>query len=129
MTVPRLPEPRIHGDQRGSATIVMTALMAAVVMFSGAAMLIAGFQVAQHRARAAADLSALSGAAAFQQGSDGCGQARRTATGNGARLTACDHVGDEVDFVVTVRVSVTVLTRIPGLPRSVTAEAHAEPLR
>lgn len=120
---------RQRQDQRGSATMIMVGLMSVVVLLAGSAMLIAGFLVGQHRARAAADLSALSAAAAFQQGADGCAQARRTALGNGARLTDCDRVGDEVDFVVSVRVAVEVRTRVPGLPRSLAAAAHAEPLR
>jgi secretion/DNA translocation related TadE-like protein len=104
-------------------------MMAVVVLLSGTTMLVAGYLVGQHRARAAADLSALSAAAALRSGGDGCGQARRTARSNGARVTRCDRVGDEVDWVVTVRVSVPTRTRVPGLPQAVIAEAHAEPTR
>lgn len=109
--------------------MLMTGVLAVVVVISAAALLIAGFMLAQHGARSAADLSALSAAAGFSQGQDGCGQARRTARGNGARVTSCDRVGDEVDFVVTVAVAVEVRTRVPGLPRSVGATAHAEPVQ
>lgn len=115
-------------NERGSATMLMVGLMAVVVLLSGAAMLVAGYLVGQHRARAAADLSALSAAAVFEQGGDGCAQAQRTARANGARVIRCDQVGDEVAFVVTVRVAVSVRTRVPGLPRLVVAEAHAEPV-
>ncbi len=114
--------------ERGSATLLVVGLMAVVVVLSGAAMVIAGYLVAYHRARGAADLSALSAAAAFEKGENGCGQARRTAAQNGARLTRCDRVGDEVDFVVTVRVAFVVQPRMPGLPGLVSAVAHAEPL-
>ena len=114
-------------NERGSATMLMIGLMAVVVLLSGTAMLVAGYLVGQHRARAAADLSALSAAAVFQGGGDGCTQARQTARRNDARLTRCDRVGDRVDWVVTVRVAVPTRTRVPGLPRAVTAEAHAEP--
>jgi len=115
-------------NERGSATMLMIGLMAVVVLLSGAAMLVAGYLVGQHRARNAADLSALSAAAVFEQGGDGCAQARRTARANGARVTHCDQVGDEVDSVVTVRVAVSTRTRVPGLPRQTVAEAHAEPV-
>jgi len=37
-------------------------------------------------------------------------------------------VGDAVDFVVTVRVTVVVRTRTPHMPRTVAAEAHAGPV-
>ena len=91
-------------------------------------MVICGYLLGYHRARAAADLAALSGAVAYQQGRDGCAEARRLASANGARLADCDEVGDQVDFVITVRVTVAVGLRVPGLPRTITAEAHAGPV-
>jgi secretion/DNA translocation related TadE-like protein len=112
-------------DERGSASVLMIGIMAVVVLLSGAALLIAGYLVAHHRARAAADLAALSGATAYAAGTDACRQAGRTARANGARLTRCDLAGDPVDFVVTVRTQVPVGMRISGLPTSVAAEAHA----
>jgi secretion/DNA translocation related TadE-like protein len=116
-------------DERGSATMLMVGVLAVVVLLSGAALLVAGYALSNHRARAAADLSALSAAAAFARAGDGCAQARRTAMANGARLTHCDRVGDDVDFVVTVGVAVSVRTRVPGLPTAIDAQAHAEPVR
>jgi secretion/DNA translocation related TadE-like protein len=107
----------------------MTGILGVIVALSGAALIIAGYAVGFHRARAAADLSALSGAAAFQDGREACAQASHTARQNGARMDHCDVVGDTIDFVVTVRVSVIARTRIPHLPRTVAAQAHAGPVR
>jgi secretion/DNA translocation related TadE-like protein len=120
---------RFVRSESGSASVLMTGVLGVVVALSSAALVIAGYAVGYHRARAAADLSALSGAAAFQGGRDACAQAARTARQNGARLDHCDVVGDAIDFVVTVRVSVIARTRIPQLPRAVTAQAHAGPVR
>ena len=112
-------------DQRGSGTVLMAAVMSVVVALAAAATVVAGYLGSHHRARSAADLAALSGAAAYAQGKDSCDQARRTAHDNGARVTRCAQVGDQFDFVVTVRVAVEVRVRSPGLPRRVEAEAHA----
>jgi len=116
-------------SESGSASVLMTGVLGVVVALSSAALVIAGYAVGYHRARAAADLSALSGAAAFQGGREACAQAARTAQQNGARLDRCDVVGDAIDFVVTARVSVLARTRIPHLPRAVTAQAYAGPVQ
>jgi secretion/DNA translocation related TadE-like protein len=113
-------------SELGSASVLMAGIIGVVVALSSAALIIAGY--AYHRARAAADLSALSGAAAYQEGRNACAQATQTARQNGARVEHCDVVGDVIDFVVTVRVSVIARTRIPHLPRTVKAEAHAGPV-
>jgi secretion/DNA translocation related TadE-like protein len=118
---------RIVRSELGSATALMIGIMGVVVSFSSAALVIAGYAVGYHRARAAADLSALSGAAAFQQSREPCAQAALTARQNGAQVVRCNQVGDAVDFVVTVQVSVVAGTRIPQTPRTVAAEAHAGP--
>jgi secretion/DNA translocation related TadE-like protein len=119
---------RIVRSELGNATTLMVGIMGVVLALSSAALVIAGYAVGYHRARAAADLSALSGAAAFQQGREPCTQAGLTARQNGAQVARCNQVGDAVDFVVTVRVSVVVSTRIPHVPRTVAAEAHAGPV-
>jgi len=116
-------------SERGSASVLMIGIIGVVVTLGSAALLIGGYAVGYHRARAAADLSALSAAAAYQQGHDACVQARQTARRNGARVDHCDLVGDAVDFVVTVRVSVVARTRIPQMPTTVVAEAYAGPVR
>ena len=116
-------------SERGSATTLMVGVMGVVVALSSAALVIAGYAVGFHQARAAADLSALSGAAAFQQGREPCAQAALTAKHNGSRMERCSQVGDAVAFVVTVRVSVVARARLPQLPKTVAAEAHAGPVR
>ena len=115
--------------ERGSASVLMVGVMAVVVTLTSAALVIAGYATSYHQAREAADLSALSGAAAFEHGRDACAQARQTARQNGARVDRCGLVGNAIDFVVTVRVSVTARTRVPQLPKQVAAEAHAGPVR
>jgi secretion/DNA translocation related TadE-like protein len=111
--------------ERGSASILMAGLMGVVVLLWGAAMLVAGYQLAYHRVRAAADLTAVSAAAAFANGADACEQARRSAPENGGRLLACHQVGDQFDYVVAVHVEIRVRSRIGRLPRAVRAWAYA----
>jgi secretion/DNA translocation related TadE-like protein len=120
---------RTAGSELGSASVLMAGILGVVVALSSAALVIAGYAVGYHRARAAADLSALSGAAAFQDGRDPCAQAALTARFNGARVDRCSQVGDALGFVVTVRVSVVARARIPQMPRTVAAEAHAGPVQ
>lgn len=120
-------QPKGPHDQRGSGTLLMAGVMGVVGVCGLTAMLLAGYLVAAHLARGAADLAVLSAAAAYQQGADPCAQARRTAAANGARIRHCDQVGDAVDFVVSVAVIVDLRTRVPGLPRTVPARAHAGP--
>jgi secretion/DNA translocation related TadE-like protein len=120
--------PKTVRSEIGSASVLMIGVIGVVVVFSSGALVIGGYAVGYHRARAAADLSALSGAAAYQQGREPCAQAAKTARQNGARVDRCDLVGDVIDFVVSVRVSVIARTRIPQLPSTVAAEAHAGPV-
>jgi len=105
--------------------MLMIGVMIVVLTLGLMAMCVAGYLVAGHRARSTADLAAVSGAAGFAQGQDACGAARQNALANHARVLTCDQVGDLVDFVVTVRIQVTVQTRVPGLPTSIEAVAHA----
>jgi secretion/DNA translocation related TadE-like protein len=120
--------PRIVRSELGNASVLMAGILGIVVALSSAALVIAGYAAGYRRARAAADLSALSAAAAFQDGRDPCMQAGLTARQNGARLDGCSKVGDAIDFVVTVRVSVVARNRLPHLPRAVAAEAYAGPV-
>ena len=99
--------------------------MGVVVLLSAAATVVAGYAVAYHRVRGAADLAAVSAAAAFEQGGDACGQARRSAADNAARVVRCDQVGDQIAYVVSVHAEIRVRSRIRGLPTRVQAWAHA----
>ena len=114
-------------SERGTATFVMLGVLAVVLAVAAAGMVVGGYLVAVHRARAAADLAALSGAAAFQHGGAACPKARAIALSNGADLVVCDQVGDQLDFVVTARVRVRIGSEwaLPGLPKSVEAIAYA----
>jgi secretion/DNA translocation related TadE-like protein len=105
--------------------MLMIGVLAVVLMLSVSGVVVAGYLVAAHRVRTAADLAALSGAAAQASGSDGCPAARSNARSNGARLVECGQVGDSVDFVVTVRAEVEVDVLFPGLPKRLRAVAHA----
>jgi secretion/DNA translocation related TadE-like protein len=120
--------PRIVRSELGNASVLMAGILGIVVALGSAALVIAGYAAGYHRARAAADLTALSAAAAFQDGRDPCMQAGLTARQNGAQLDGCSKVGDAIDFVVTVRVSVLARNRLPHLPRTVAAKAHAGPV-
>ena len=117
---------RHRRPERGSASVLMVGLLSVVVVLGAAAALIGGYALAYHRARSAADLAALSGAVA-EQGRPACVDADRIARANRVRLADCDQVGDQVDFVLTVRVAAAVQSRLPGLPDEVEAEAHAGP--
>jgi secretion/DNA translocation related TadE-like protein len=103
----------------------MVGVMTVLLMFGLMAMCVAGYLVAGHRARSAADLAALSGASAFAAGRDACGAARENALKNDARVLSCQQVGDLVDYVVTVRIEVRVQARIAGLPTTLEVVAHA----
>ena len=115
-------------DERGSGTLLMVGTMAVVGVVATMAMVAAVYLVAGHRAHGAADLAALSGAAAYAEGRAPCPAAARLARANGARLTRCDQVGDDVDYVVSVTVAVEVGMRVPGLPRTLSGRAHAGPV-
>jgi secretion/DNA translocation related TadE-like protein len=116
-------------DERGSGTMLMIGLLGILLAFGTTAIWAAGYLAAAHQARAAADLAALSAAVAIEAGADGCAVAGRVAVDNGIRLSVCDLVGDQVDFVVSVEVVRPVRTGVPGLPAEVTAVAHAGPGR
>ena len=115
-------------DERGSGTLLVVGLMAVVGVVATMAMVAAVYLVVGHRARGAADLAALSGAAAYAEGRDPCLAAGRLARANDARLVRCDRVGDDVDYVVSVTVEVEVGLRVPGLPRALQGRAHAGPV-
>lgn len=111
-------------DQRGSGTLLMAAVALLVMVLAGAGLVLAGYVAAQHAAAGAADLAALSGAAAYARGQDACSAAGEVARANRVNLTGCRVFGDSFGFVV--KVTVTRQLRPPrGLPNTVTASAEA----
>ncbi len=83
-------------DERGAATVLALAL-AAVLMMVGLAGAWVGAAVARHRvAQSAADLAALAGAQAVQEGGSACAVAAEVARANRTRLSACSLRGEDV---------------------------------
>lgn len=115
----------VDRSERGSGSMIMIGVMLVVTTVALAGICIAGYLVAAHRVRSAADLAALSGASAVSRGEEGCRAARSNARANGVTVASCAQVGDEVDFVVTVEAQLAVALRLPGLPSTVAATAHA----
>ena len=112
-------------DERGSGTVyalgVIAVLLAAAVGIAG----LIQAQSAAGRARAAADLAAISGATVLSSviaPGDPCAMAGRVAAANGASVSACSVAGEDVT------VSVVVPTTILGRPRQATAQARAGPV-
>ncbi|MGN8244850.1 Rv3654c family TadE-like protein [Cellulomonas soli] len=97
------------GDDRGSGTVVVLALIAVVLVLGAGLGLLAGAHGAAGRAQAAADLAALAGASTLPRSGleVACGIAEETAARNGARATGC--VEDEPD-VLRVTVSLGTVT-------------------
>ena len=94
---------RPTGD-RGSATVWVIALSAALAVVGAAVVLVGAATVARHRAGAAADLAALAAAGRAVRGEPGaCGLAADVARANAATLVSCTV---DVDAVVDLRVSI-----------------------
>ncbi len=86
----RFSRPR---GERGAVTMLVIPMLGVLVL---AALLLAfqgGVVISQRRAQAAADLAALAGAAALQQGRVACDSAAEIAARNGARLRSCQVGG------------------------------------
>nr|WP_303771896.1 Rv3654c family TadE-like protein [Actinomyces oris] len=112
-------------DERGSGTVyalgVITVLLVAALGITG----LIQAQSATGRARAAADLAAISGATVLSSviaPGDPCAMAGRVAAANGASVSSCSVTGEDVT------VSVVVPTTILGRPRQATAQARAGPV-
>jgi len=109
---------------RGSATVWLIGLTALIGLATTAGVVHGGAVVARHRAEVAADLAALAGAVQVSVGEDGpCATAARIAGRNGGRLTACAVAGDDVEVVVTRRLT---LGRLGS--RTAIARARAGPV-
>lgn len=125
----RLTMPRRTGAarqrERGSGTVLAVAAIGVLLILATAGLQLGASATAAHRARTAADLSALAGASAIQEArGDACTWASEVAGSNGARLLECSPGEGES---VRVRVSTPVSTRWPGVPDQAVASARAGP--
>lgn len=111
--------------QRGSATILVAVGMLVVVLLTGLGLLLGALTLGRSRIQGAADLAALAGAEVQRAGGEGCGAARAAAERNRVRLVRCGVAGDEVEFVVSVRVAAPLPVRVPGLRPDAEAVAYA----
>ena len=96
---------------QGSATVVVVAALGVLLTVGIGGLALVSAVVASHRAHAAADLAALSGAAVLVRG-DGaaaaCTRADAVARANGATTVSCRAGFDQsIELVVTVRAGVS----------------------
>lgn len=101
----RLRRPDHGGSDCGAATVLAVALVVCVLALTAGGLVIASAVVASHRARLAADLAALAGAGAGQDGADpsrACAVAQDVARRNGAATRSCSAGGGVLDVRVTV---------------------------
>ncbi|MGJ3508065.1 Rv3654c family TadE-like protein [Enemella sp. A6] len=111
--------------ERGSATLLMVTVIALLAAAAVGAAIIGVYLEAVHRARAGADLTAVSAAVEHSRGGAACRIAEQVASRNEVRLIDCEVVAEPAEFAVSVTVEVPVNTRVGGLPRAVRARAHA----
>lgn len=104
---------------QGSTTVVAAGLVGVALAGCLVAASLAGLVSAQHRAAAAADLAALTGARVPAQG---CQVARRVAADNGTRVTRCEVTGPVVTLTVQLEADAPL-----GLSPTIEAEARAGP--
>ena len=88
-------------DELGAGTVLAVAMMGLLVTVTVVAAGVAAVIAAHRIAQSAADLAALAGAAAIQDGGDPCAQAAEVADRNRARLNGCEVEGWNVSVVVT----------------------------
>ena len=117
--------PAQHAGERGSGTVLTTAAIGVLLVLSVAATQLGAVASAAHRARAAADLSALAAATDLSEGGAApCTVALELARRNSARLVLCRLEAGES---VRVRVVTDVSRAWAGLPATAGAEARAGP--
>ncbi len=109
--------------QDGAGTVLAVAMMGLLVTVTVAVSGVVGVVAAHRRAQSAADLSALAGAAALQDGVDPCQRAGSIARRNGAALRSCAVDGWEVTVAVTSTI------RLPGESMELSARGRAGPVQ
>lgn len=110
-----------HRPEDGTAVVMAIGLLAVLFLVAGVSGGVVAVIAAHRQVQAAADLAALAGAAAAQDGSASCPAVRRIATRNGAEVASCETLGASVVVVV-----VRPLPRFLG-NRVVRARARAGP--
>ena len=110
------------GREDGAGTVLAVAMMGLLVTVTVAATGVVGVIAAHRRAQSAADLSALAGAAALQDGADPCFRAGEIASRNGAMLRRCQVDGWDV------AVQVAAVVHLPGEPMQLEARGRAGPV-
>jgi secretion/DNA translocation related TadE-like protein len=110
-------------SQDGAATVVATAMLGVLVTVTVATTGVVGVVAGHRRAQSAADLAALAGAAALQDGGDACERAGSIAQRNGATLRSCRVE----DWDVSVRVAADGV-RLPGGALQLEARGRAGPV-
>lgn len=117
---------RSGAGDRGSGSVLLTAVVALVLSAGSAGLGLAGALVARQRAEAAADLAALAGGQALLRGGDACGTAGRVAAAGKARVVVCKPAGTIVYVVVEVTLP-GVLGRLDMPPARARARAGVPP--
>lgn len=108
--------------ERGAGSVVAVAMLGVLVTVTVAAAGVVGVILTHRMAQSAADLAALAGASALQDGGDACAEAATVADRNRASLTRCQVDGWTVSVVVTARTA-----RLPGGALDLSARGRAGP--
>ncbi len=112
-------------DETGAGTVLALAAIGVVLVLIMAGLQLGSTAVTAHRARSSADLAALAGASALQQGRGSpCAVSDAVARRNGTRLVACTVGRDQS---VVVRVVCPLPLTWPGLPDQAEVSARAGP--
>lgn len=98
--------------QEGVATVWALAWIAVCLTMGWVGLVAAGAVAAQHHLDGSAELASLAGAAALQEGRDGCAVARQTAGDNGVHVVNCSLVAG--DLVVAAEDTVPLPFGIDG---------------
>ena len=108
--------------EHGAGSVLAVAMLGLLVTVTVAAGGVVGIIATHRTAQAAADLAALAGAAALQDGGDACEQAATVAERNRAELTDCVVHGWNVTVSVTANTA-----RLPGGVLDLQARGRAGP--
>ncbi|ALA66555.1 Rv3654c family TadE-like protein [Corynebacterium lactis] len=103
MTSPRRGTARASAlwrDETGATTVLAALLIAAIVGLMLVGVLAGKNLIVVRQAAVAADLSAVAGAIAAQEGDRACDSAGRIARANHAAIVSCDRLGEDVQVTV-----------------------------